>query len=261
MWSRSELKQKAKAVLKGNYWTAFWISLVLVIASGGGGGGGGSSYGSNNETTDSVTSSTPEISGWIILIIILVVLGILIFAAALRICVGYPLEVGGRRYFVRSAEYSDSKRCFGFAFEGSHYKGIVLTMLLKGVQNFLWYLLLFIPGVIKWYAYRMVPYILADNPNIGCKRAIELSNKMTAGHKFNMFVLDLSFIGWFLLGMLALLVGTLFVLPYYNATLGELYLVLRKNILDSGATTIDELRLNQLFQQSTVSYPNVDLTK
>jgi uncharacterized membrane protein len=90
----------------------------------------------------------------------------------------------------------------------------------------------------------MVPYILADNPNIGYKRAIELSNNMTAGNKFNMFVLDLSFIGWYILGMLAFFIGTLFVLPYHFATEAELYLVLRKNALDSGLCSYDELLMN-----------------
>jgi len=90
----------------------------------------------------------------------------------------------------------------------------------------------------------MVPYILADNPNIGYKRALELSNKMTAGQKFDMFVLDLSFIGWYLLGILVLFVGVLFVMPYENATKGELYLALRQNALDNGVCSYEELMLN-----------------
>ena len=107
-------------------------------------------------------------------------LAIVIFVAiAIRIFLGYPLEVGGRRYFVQSAQYFDNRRCFRFAFDGQNYLGIVGTMLLKGIFNFLWFLLFIIPGIVKSYAYRMVPYILADNPNIGARRAIELSNRMT----------------------------------------------------------------------------------
>jgi uncharacterized membrane protein len=87
----------------------------------------------------------------------------------------------------------------------------------------------------------MVPYILADNPNIGSKRAIELSRNMTMGHKWDMFVLDLSFIGWYLLGLLALGVGILFVMPYENATNAELYLVLRNNATTSGYCSSGEL--------------------
>lgn len=117
-------------------------------------------------------------------------------------------------------------------------------MLRRGVQIFLWYLLLIIPGIVKSYAYRMVPYILADNPNIGSKEAIKLSNEMTNGHKFNMFVLDISFIGWYLLGILALIVGVLFVLPYVNATEAELYLALRKDALEKGFCSNQDLLLD-----------------
>ena len=60
----------------------------------------------------------------------------------------------------------------------------------------------------------------------------------------DMFVLDLSFIGWFLLGMLALIVGVLFVLPYQNATYAELYAVLRGNAISGGLCSADELELN-----------------
>lgn len=63
------------------------------------------------------------------------------------------------------------------------------------------------------------------------------------GHKFNMWVLDLSFIGWYLLGMLALLIGTLFVMPYVNATKAELYLVLRQNALDNRLCSYEELNI------------------
>ena len=87
----------------------------------------------------------------------------------------------------------------------------------------------------------MVPYILAENPNIGNRRAIELSNKMTDGHKFDMFVLDLSFIGWKLLGVLTLGIGLIFLDPYINATKAELYLVLRENALNSGICSYEEL--------------------
>lgn len=89
----------------------------------------------------------------------------------------------------------------------------------------------------------MVPYILADNPNIGVKKAIALSNEMTLGHKFDMFVLDLSFIGWYLLGALAFGIGVFFVLPYENATDAELYLVLRKNALETNLCSSEDLLL------------------
>ena len=107
-------------------------------------------------------------------------------------------------------------------------------MLLRSIQLFLWFLLLVIPGIVKSYEYRMVPYILAENPRIGAKEAIQLSRRMTDGSKFSMFVLDLSFLGWILLGLLACFVGVLFVQPYVDMTMAELYIDLRKNALEKG---------------------------
>ncbi len=89
----------------------------------------------------------------------------------------------------------------------------------------------------------MVPYILADNPAMNYKDAIALSNKMTDGEKLDMWVLDLSFIGWYLLGALALLIGILFVHPYYNATQAELYIHLRKRAIDRGYCSASDLNV------------------
>lgn len=232
MWTRKELKERAKAVLKKIYWKAFLISIVIALAGGKAGDLGHSD--SRRSVPPDLTEQNTIMAGIAVFLVI----------AALRIMVGYSLEVGGRRYFIQSAQDNDNKRCFRFAFEWKNYVGIILTMLLRGVQNILWFFLLIVPGIVKYYAYRMVPYILADNPNIGSKKAIKLSIKMTKGHKFAMFVLDLSFIGWYLLGMLALLVGVLFVMPYENATNAELYIALRKNALENNWCSNEDLLLD-----------------
>lgn len=97
-----------------------------------------------------------------------------------------------------------------------------------------------LPVIIKIYSYRMTPWILADNPKIGYRRALKLSMAMTRGHKFNIFVLDLSFIGWFLLGGLLCGLGVFFVLPYYQTVQAELFAVLRQNAVDTGESSMEE---------------------
>ena len=87
----------------------------------------------------------------------------------------------------------------------------------------------------------MVPYILAENPGMGSGRAIQISNEMTMGEKWDIFVLDLSFIGWYILGSLALGVGVFFVQPYYDATNAELYMKLREKAIGEGLITEKEL--------------------
>ena len=242
MWLRGELKARAKNVLGWNYWKAFLVSLVISLAVGGGGGGGSTNWRENSGNNYALFENG-DLGAIGILTLALVAVGVLFFFVllALRVFIGYPLEVGGRKYFVQSAQNYDNRRCFRFAFDGQNYLGIITTMLVKSIQNFLWYLLLIVPGVVKWYSYSMVPYILADNPNIGIRKAIRLSRNMTYGHKFRMFVLDLSFLGWYLLGLLALVVGMLFVKPYDDATKAELYLVLRRNALERNMCSYEDL--------------------
>lgn len=74
----------------------------------------------------------------------------------------------------------------------------------------------------------MVPYILSEEPDLEADDAIRRSMDMTRGHKWNMFVLDLSFIGWYILGALMLGIGIFFVHPYYEATYTQLYDTLRR---------------------------------
>ena len=98
-----------------------------------------------------------------------------------------------------------------------------------------------IPLIIKTYSYRMTPWILGDNSQIGYKRALKLSMDLTRGHKWKMFVLDLSFIGWFILGGLLCGIGVFFVLPYYQAVQAELYAQLRQNGVSNGLCSMEEL--------------------
>lgn len=237
MFDRVELKQKAKVVLKRDYWKAFLISLVIGFSVGGG-IGSGSGYRRNDTRNTFKGMSFTEIDWYVVLPVLIIVLFIFavvfIFALAIRVFIGYPLEVGGRRYFIKTVMEMDNRLCFTFAFQSKNYFKIVLAMLLRNVQIFLWTLLFIIPGIIKSYEYYMVPYILAENPRIGAKQAILLSRKMTYGSKFDMFILDLSFIGWYLLGFLACCVGVLFVRPYVDMTMAELYVDLRNNALEKG---------------------------
>ena len=83
-------------------------------------------------------------------------------------------------------------------------------------------------GVWLEYGFLMTPYILSENPTMKAKEALSLSRQMMQGHKFNAFVLSLSFIGWEFLGLLLCGIGILFVQPYVDATFAELYAVLRE---------------------------------
>jgi len=241
MWIRADLKERAKIALRRDYWKAFLISLVIAFAMGGSGSGsagGGSGFRFNKKDKLFQGGFTFDVD-WSVLIpvfviALFVIMVVLVFAIAIRVFIGYPLEVGGRRYYIKTVQSQDNRLCFTCAFQSGNYLKIVGSMLLRDIQLFLWFLLLIIPGIVKSYEYRMVPYILAENPRIGAKQAIQLSRRMTDGSKFSMFVLDLSFLGWILLGLLACFVGVLFVQPYVDMTMAELYIGLRKNALEKG---------------------------
>lgn len=246
MWERKELKRRAKDVLRTSYWKAFLVSIILVFVTG---GGSPPSFNFGSSDSSDVTGSFSDVD-WEILapfliIGIIIFIIVFVFALAFRIFLCFPLEVGSMRYFKQSAEGEVNLNHLGFAFNKHRYWDVVKSMLWRAFLNFLWFLLLIIPGIVKSYAYGLVPFILADNPNIGYRRAVDLSNRMTRGHKFRIFVLDLSFLGWVILGILALFVGVLFVMPYIYATKAELYLALRQESLRNGLTTEEELRLNQ----------------
>ncbi|EJO5348602.1 DUF975 family protein [Clostridium botulinum] len=243
MWTREQIKEKAKEVLKINYWQAFWVSLVITIVTS-------DSYRKVERNADKVIDNYTIFDNTMFERVVHFTEKFLIFLASiaiilliLRVIVGYMLEVGGRKFFIKAAEGKTNMGYLGYCFKQGSYFGVLVTMLLRSIYTFLWTLLLVIPGIVKSYAYSVVPYILADNPSIGAERAIQLSNRMTDGEKFDMFVLDLSFWGWYILGFAALGIGVLFVNPYVNATKAQLYLILRKKAIENELTSYEELNI------------------
>ena len=98
-----------------------------------------------------------------------------------------------------------------------------LAGVLVSVFTFLWSLLFVIPGIIKAYSYSMTYYILADNPDMSPNDAITASSQMMDGHKFDLFVLQLSFLGWHLLGGITFGLEYIYVAPYIAATKAKFY--------------------------------------
>ena len=89
--------------------------------------------------------------------------------------------------------------------------------------TFLWSLLFVIPGIVKIYSYSMAPFILADNPDFTAREALSKSKKIMNGHKFELFVLQLSFFWWYILDWITLGIASIYVIPYINATTTNFY--------------------------------------
>ena len=114
------------------------------------------------------------------------------------------------------------------------YGRILGTMLLSSVYQFLWMLLLIIPGIIKGYSYALTPYLLKDHPELKFNAAIEESMRLMSGNKMRLFLLDLSFIGWFLLGLITFGIAFLWITPYWNTARAAFYEDLMRGLRDAG---------------------------
>ncbi len=100
--------------------------------------------------------------------------------------------------------------------------------LLMGLYLCLWSLLLLIPGIVKSYSYSMTYYILQEKPDMGVNEAITKSREIMNGHKWQLFCLDLSFIGWMLLSVVTLGIALFYVWPYYSAARAQFYREIKK---------------------------------
>ncbi|MCR5458632.1 MAG: DUF975 family protein [Acetatifactor sp.] len=259
-WSRAALKERAQMAFKRSYWWCVLAALILSIVMGGSGGSSGrdkdkesskpvayfdfSDYGKEDVgdlvasklggATYSVGKVVYGIAGGVIgLVLFVVAFAVIAIAIILRVLLLNPLEVGGRKFFMENA--CEKKEGIGTmldGFQNGFYGNTVVTMVVRDVKIFLWTLLLVIPGIVKAYEYRMVPYIIAEHPEMNYREALEKSSAMMNGQKMNAFILDLSFIGWHILtAMTCGIVGIFWTNPYYFATDAELYLELSSDDL------------------------------
>ena len=164
------------------------------------------------------------ILGVIISVIVYLLFFVVIYATILLTIafIQEPMNVGKYKYYLNNRTGSAQLNDIFFGVT-SNYKNIAKVSFFKYLSVLLWSLLFMIPGIIKQYEYVMVPYILAENPDMDSKEAMALSSRLMDGHKFDFFIFTLSFIGWFLLASFTGGIGTLFLMPYFNASITEYY--------------------------------------
>lgn len=156
-------------------------------------------------------------------LIVVIVLAAIVIGALIGIFLLNPLAVGCRKYFLNNSYAAADVGLVGHAFQ-TDYRNVVKVTFFRDLYIFLWSLLLIVPGIIKSYEYRMVAYLLAENPSMDTKEALETSKNMMYGNKWDAFILDFSFLGWSILASVTLgLLGIFYVDPYIAATDAELY--------------------------------------
>ncbi len=169
----------------------------------------------------------PFYKGSVWALIGLIAMFALLFGAALKIFVLNPIQVGCVKWYLRNREEDKPKMRAVIETFTDGYIRIVGIMFLRDLYTFLWSLLLIIPGIVKSYEYRMIPYLIAENPELTSKEAFEMTRKLMMGNKMDTFVLDLSFLPWILISIIACgILSVLFVAPYMKLTDTELYVCL-----------------------------------
>lgn len=257
MWTRAELKERAKAALHRNYWKIVLVSSLLLLLGCGAGGyffqkaphnaeeqteaedtdlqagmeeagemeGAGEPEGIGEMEGAGEPEGIGGMEETIVVIVIFIIIFLFFFVVILAadIFLINPLDVGGKRFMMKSVENVAQVKEIAYGFDHS-YKNVVKVLFYRDLYVLLWALLLVIPGIVKMYQYYMVPYILTENPDMEYRAALDKSREMMEGNKWKTFVLGLSFILWDFLGALTFgIVEVFYVQPYRHLTFAALY--------------------------------------
>ena len=234
----SEYRSAARGMLRGKWTEAVLVGLVASLICGQVGFRGTSAFRINLNLDDFAyyAAQYPEDTGFVDSIAHLLFSGLTAGVAALLLLIGViflivsivlggVIETGYARYNMKLV--SGDRTSFYDLFHEFHRWGTCLVMnLLRMVLTFVGFILFIIPGIMLTYGFRMAPYILAEHPECSGWEALSESWKMMRGHKFRLFCLDLSFIGWAILCGLTCGIGYLWLTPYTKASEAIFYLEL-----------------------------------
>lgn len=194
--TRKELKTKSKQQLKGNWWTAIGVILIVTVITG------CLSF-LSTKYDDGIWTPT-----------LLCIVAFLITA---------PLGLGQSIFFLKLAKDKEGK-CSDVFLGYKNFLKVIGVSILMEIIICIGFIILIIPGIILSIMYSQVYYILAENPSIGIVECLKKSRLMMCGQKWNYFVLMLSFILWGILTAITCGIAGLYVVPYYEATFTNFYL-------------------------------------
>lgn len=209
-----QLRLTARQSLTGNYWSAVLVAFVASIF----GALVVNSHSFSLDIDEEVIKNLPQIFKTVLILIGSIggTLGLVSFV------LGGVVQLGYAQYLLKQhdREITSVKELFS---QFDRFGQAFLQKFLRGLYTFLWTLLFIIPGIIKSFSYAMTPFIMAENPNMTAKEAITASKQLMEGHKWELFCLGFSFIGWYLLAALTLGIGTFFLNPYVEAAYAAFY--------------------------------------
>ena len=228
MFDIKAIKERGRLAFKANYWPCVLVGLILTIvyaAFGGYSGAQGKEAGEQaaRDAANAFNGLTSQEQTAVIAIVLSALAVVSIVLILLEIFLLNPLKVGGCHFF--KVNLDDPGTRVGVIKEGfANYGHTFCTMFLSDLFICLWSLLFIIPGFVKMYSYRMVPFLIKDHPELSATETITMSRQMMNGNKWRAFVMDLSFLGWIILSAVTLgLVGLFWTNPYMYSASAALY--------------------------------------
>lgn len=231
----SQLRARARAALNNRWGVSLAVSLVAWLLGAGGSGpslNGNFSYRqgrlgfSSNFSNSFGLWQNHSVSGLLTPAVLAVIGVVVIIAVSVGIAlflIGSPLRLGRRIYYTQLQRAQPAP--FGTLLSRFNIFGRAVGLrLFTAVFIWLWMLLLIVPGIVASFRYAMAPYLMAEHPEMGIREAVNISKRMMKGHKADLFVLYLTFIGWAILATLPCGLGWLWLNPYIQAAEAEFYL-------------------------------------
>jgi uncharacterized membrane protein len=218
MYYASDFRRKAREALRGNWGLAIGTGLVAVLL-------GGTDFTNRNNSRinyNDVASNAHVRYDYFYFSLFLGVTVVIISLILIALLIGGTIEIGYSRFNLNLINADNPKFIDLFSAFSIFWKGFLMR-LLTGVYTFLWSLLLIIPGIIASISYTMTPYILCENKELSVSEAISMSKDMMMGNKWRYFCLELSFIGWAILGAFTFGIGLLWLNPYKSAAKAAFY--------------------------------------
>ena len=218
----SEIRRQARDNLRGHWGQSILAAIVAGLLSGGITSSGGSSGGSAGSSSSSLDPEAFQYLPTEVMHVATTILGVVGILVIVGFIIGGTVQLGYSVYLLK--QYHRQETSIGDLFSQFFRFGTGFAQqFLVGLYTFLWSLLFVIPGIVKAFSYAMTPFILADDPNLTASKAITRSRELMDGHKWELFVLNLTFIGWEILGALCFGIGLLWVTPYKNAAYAAFY--------------------------------------
>lgn len=159
----------------------------------------------------------------------------------IQIIVAAILEVAAINVYIKMSRSPEPVSLKTFIEGMNNWARALLASLWQALWIFIWTLVFIIPGIIKAYAYSQMFFIVAEYKNVSVTKAMRISMIITHGHKWDLFVMELSFIGWALLATLTLGIGYFWLIPYMQMTRVNAFHAMLKEALESGKILPEDL--------------------